>query len=193
MRHGPTEWNTEHRIQGHTDTELGAYGRQVVQLRRLEPAQRAARWFSSPLMRARETASLMHLNATIESALIEIAFGEWEGQRKCDTHIDKQLVGRGWDRRPPGGESRREALHRVLAWLAAVPDKGDIGGVVHGGLIKALYAHTTGWNLRGEPPEPLCWEAVHCFRLDKWGRIEANSYSSAAIGDSSAWDFPRAA
>lgn len=193
LRHGPTDWNAEHRIQGHTDIALSDLGRNTVQCRRLDARQSAARWYCSPLKRARETANLMQLNAEVESALIEIAFGEWEGVSKFDLNIDKKLVGRGWDRRPPGGESRREALHRVLAWLAAAPSEGDIGAVVHGGLIKAMYAHTTGWNLRGEPPHTLHWEAVHCFDIDRYGRVASDSYASELIGDATAWNFPIAA
>ncbi len=193
VRHGPTEWNAGHRIQGHTDTQLSDFGRQVVARRQLSDEQRAARWFSSPLNRARETASIMNLHADVESALIEIAFGEWEGRNKFDLDIDKALVGRGWDRRPPGGESRREALHRVLAWLAAAPTHSDLGAVVHGGLIKTLYAHATGWNLRGNAPDDLAWEAVHCFELDRYGRIVNGCYESFAIGDQNAWQFPLAA
>ncbi|MEM9601722.1 MAG: histidine phosphatase family protein [Pseudomonadota bacterium] len=193
LRHGPTDWNAEHRIQGHTDIELSDLGRATVSRRALSARPRAARWFTSPLKRARETAALMHLHAEVESSLIEIAFGDWEGISKHDLRIDKALVGRGWDRRPPGGESRREALHRVLAWLAAVPGDSDVGAVVHGGLIKAMYAHATGWDLRGDPPHTLHWEAVHGFDMDRYGRIVGDSYSSELIGDSAAWDFPFAA
>ncbi len=193
IRHGPTEWNAGHRIQGHTDIPLSAAGRGVVANRTLSDAHRQARWFCSPLSRARETATLMGLNADIESALIEMCFGEWEGCSKFDNAVGPALSSRGWAGQPPGGESREEALQRILAWLAVTPPQGDLGAVVHGGLIKTLYAHATNWDLRGAPKHELNWEAVHAFKLDRYGRVIGGTYACEQIGDERAWQFPKAA
>jgi probable phosphoglycerate mutase len=32
-------------------------------------------------------------------------------------------------------------------------------------VIRAIFAHATGWDMRGKPPAKLDWTAVHWFRL----------------------------
>ncbi|MEM6985373.1 MAG: phosphoglycerate mutase family protein, partial [Pseudomonadota bacterium] len=49
VRHGPTDWNAAHRIQGHTDVALSALGRETVKRRRLDSQHARAHWFTSPL------------------------------------------------------------------------------------------------------------------------------------------------
>ena len=46
--------------------------------------------------------------------------------------------------------------------------------VTHGGVIRALFAEATGWDMRGKPPAKLEWDAVHLFEIDEAGtpRIE---------------------
>jgi broad specificity phosphatase PhoE len=41
--------------------------------------------------------------------------------------------------------------------------------VTHRGVIRAIYAAATGWDLRGAPPAKLDWQAVHVFRLGTGG------------------------
>ena len=55
LRHGPTDWNAKHRIQGHTDIPLSDEGLRKMQGLRVPFA--AARIFSSPLLRARQSAA----------------------------------------------------------------------------------------------------------------------------------------
>ncbi|MEA2780662.1 MAG: hypothetical protein QOK29_2206, partial [Rhodospirillaceae bacterium] len=59
MRHGPTEWTAEHRLQGRTDLSLSEAGREIVAGWRLPPEVAGFSWLSSPLQRARETAALL--------------------------------------------------------------------------------------------------------------------------------------
>ena len=46
--------------------------------------------------------------------------------------------------------------------------------VTHRGVIRALFAEATGWDMRGKPPARLDWSAVHVFSLDDEGapRVE---------------------
>ena len=37
--------------------------------------------------------------------------------------------------------------------------------ITHRGVIRAIYAAATGWDLRGKPPAKLDWSAVQLFRL----------------------------
>ena len=196
MRHGPTEWNSANRIQGRTDVPLSDYGRQVVLSRQMPVQQDSIQWLSSPLRRARETARLMNLNALTEAALTEIGYGAWEGQFVYDPVLLQQRRSRGWDCRPPSGETRREAFARIETWLLNRSLRGidrDLGAVVHGGLIKTIYAHVTGWDLCGESPVSFGWEDLHCFALDRNGRFILGHYSSMSMGEDNHWRFSKAA
>lgn len=83
VRHGETEWNRDgDRYCGRTDLPLSEAGR--YQARRLQQAMSHIhfdRVLSSPLLRARETATIVSGQSDIEiqDGLIEIDFGIWEG------------------------------------------------------------------------------------------------------------------
>ncbi|MGB0867593.1 MAG: histidine phosphatase family protein [Granulosicoccaceae bacterium] len=196
MRHGPTEWNSANRIQGRTDVPLSDYGRQVVLARQLPADCAQVQWHSSPLRRARETARLMGLNAQSEASLTEIGYGAWEGQFVYDPALLQQRRSRGWTCRPPGGETRLEAFNRIETWLlnrSLQGVDGDLGAVVHGGLIKTIYAHVMNWDLCGESPESFGWEDIHCFALDRNGRFIPGHYHSISMGEDAHWRFGQAA
>src|SRR5512142_2000944 len=80
LRHGPTDWNEEGRIQGRIDMPLSAAGRSKM-AGLLPPAGfERARAFTSPLARARETAALLGFPGAVPDArLAEHNWGEWEG------------------------------------------------------------------------------------------------------------------
>ena len=60
MRHGKTEWNERHKLQGRTDVPLNEAGRAMAEAAREE--YREVHFdicFCSPLVRARETAEIL--------------------------------------------------------------------------------------------------------------------------------------
>jgi len=84
IRHGKTEWNERHKLQGRTDIPLNDEGREM--------AKRAAAeykdvhfdiCFSSPLVRARETADILlsgrNIPIVTDDRLLEMSFGSYEG------------------------------------------------------------------------------------------------------------------
>ena len=84
MRHGCTDWNVLHRLQGRTDIPLNAKGRRMAG----EAAKRYGEipldlCFSSPLVRARETAEIVLRGRGIpiltDDRLREMSFGDYEG------------------------------------------------------------------------------------------------------------------
>lgn len=88
MRHGQTDWNRIHKLQGRTDIQLNEYGRQKA----VEASEKVASLpidvcFVSPLSRARETLELAlskrtdieTLPISVDERLIELNFGEYEG------------------------------------------------------------------------------------------------------------------
>ena len=88
IRHGKTDWNNLWKIQGRTDIPLNEEGRTM--------AKKAAEEykdinfdiaFSSPLIRARETAEILLKGRDIpiinDDRLMEMSFGAYEGFEKC--------------------------------------------------------------------------------------------------------------
>ena len=54
------------------------------------------------------------------------------------------------------------------AWLREV--RAPTLAVTHRGVIRAVLAAATGWDLLGKPPAKLDWTAAHLFELDAAGR-----------------------
>lgn len=172
IRHGPTAWNSEGRMQGRRDIPLSCAGRDAVRTWTVPPDLDWHLWVTSPLMRARETARLLgHPEARLEPALIETDWGEWEGRSLADLRdrFGKEMIeleSRGLDFRPPGGESPREVQARLQPWLAAVAASGSSHvAVCHKGVIRAIFALATGWDMTGPPPLKLDAGCAQGFAL----------------------------
>jgi broad specificity phosphatase PhoE len=86
LRHGQTDWNASHRLQGQTDIPLNPEG---IRQAEKEAARAAAkgitfdRVFTSPLIRARQTAQIVSgltgEGITEDKRLLEMSFGPDEG------------------------------------------------------------------------------------------------------------------
>jgi probable phosphoglycerate mutase len=84
MRHGKTDWNLLHKLQGKTDIPLNDMGRQMARdARERYKDIHFDVCFSSPLLRARETAELVlegrDVPVIIDDRLAEMGFGIYEG------------------------------------------------------------------------------------------------------------------
>ena len=178
IRHGPTAWNADRRLQGHSDQPLSDEGRAVVGRWSLPNGFEGARWFSSPLQRARQTAALLgHPEAEVEPALIEMDWGAWEGQtlaalrQRLGEDLQTREV-QGLDFRPYGGESPREVQARLRPWLQRIGTAGrPVVAVCHKGVMRALYALARGWDMTGRPPEKLRDGHAQGFAVDAEGGI----------------------
>ncbi|HEX6792904.1 MAG TPA: histidine phosphatase family protein [Casimicrobiaceae bacterium] len=136
-------------------------------------------WISSPLGRAIETATIIGgRTPRIEPALIEMDWGEWEGARLDDLQARygeafAANARRGLDFRPPGGESPRDVMTRVARWLASLDMRGPpIVAVSHNGVLRALLAIATGWDMTGKPPVKLQPAALHRFAVAPGGKLD---------------------
>ena len=84
MRHGRTDWNDRHKLQGSTDIPLNEEGRRMAEKAREEyrDIPLDVCW-SSPLVRARETAEIVLRGRGIpihtDDRLREMSFGDYEG------------------------------------------------------------------------------------------------------------------
>ncbi|QLA17154.1 histidine phosphatase family protein [Desulfolutivibrio sulfoxidireducens] len=181
LRHAATVWNQEKRIQGHWDSELSPEG-----------AADAARWaetlagmgfsrlFVSDLARARATAGILNLRLklpmTLEKNLREQKFGEWTGRRVDDLrgHGLEEQVARGWEFRPPGGESRLEVFgraERTLCEAARLWPGKKILAVTHEGVVKALVYRLLGREFLPDEKKILKPATLHWVRVSD-GRLE---------------------
>ncbi|MCW5581533.1 MAG: histidine phosphatase family protein [Luteimonas sp.] len=179
LRHGPTAWNAEKRLQGMTDVPLSDAGRALVSTWTLPEQVAGWRWQCSPLARAVETARLLpggH-DAIPEPALREMSFGAWEGRTLADlrTQFGAEMQGneaRGLDLVPPGGESPRQVMDRLRPWAAALAAEGrDTVAVTHKGVIRVVLAMATGWEMKDRQPMRLDWQSLHLFRARVDGTI----------------------
>jgi broad specificity phosphatase PhoE len=162
LRHGPTNWNEEGRIQGRIDMPLSEDGR-IKMAGLLPPAGfDQARAFVSPLGRARETARLLGLiNPIVDERLSEHHWGEWEGMTReeilaRDGEDAFARAGSGINFRPKGGESTRELLARVSDFLRDISRApSDSIAVAHRGILRSAYTLATGWDMASPMPARL--------------------------------------
>ncbi len=156
IRHAPTWWNDQRRIQGHTDISISDSGRSAAEAWLLPDDIREAYWFSSPLKRTRQTASILGIRPQTDDRLIEMNWGVWEGeslQDLRDTHGEAMKLNEslGLDFCPPGGESPRMVQQRIMPWLAHVGSLDyPVAAVTHRGVIRAVTALATGWDMTGK-------------------------------------------
>jgi probable phosphoglycerate mutase len=187
LRHAVTDWNLEKRVQGRIDKPLSELGRQQFRRLSVPPEICAYRWFCSPLRRAMQTAELLNLNAVeIEAALIEMSWGDWEGEilKPLRKHLGDEMrnnESRGLDFCPPGGESPRQVQARLQTWLRKIASsEQDTAAVVHKGIIRCIYALAFNWDMRGESPVDFAWDALHQFELSADGKL-LDSYQSIPL------------
>jgi len=170
IRHAPTSWNEQQRLQGRTDLPLSERGRAEALAWRLPDGARRRTWLTSPLQRAVMTASQLGVSARIEPCLTEMDWGQWEGLRleelRAEALLSAAAERQGLDFRPPGGESPREVQQRLRPWLATIGVAGrPLGVITHKGVIRALQALATGWTMVDKPAVRLKDGHAHRFAI----------------------------
>lgn len=155
VRHGETDWNREHRFQGHADPPLNEVGRaQALELAATLAAESFTRIYSSPLVRAWETAEILAASRGIavepHDALKEVDVGSWSGMtvsevesRFPDGHRRWVESRSGWEDGETFEELGRRVVSGILA-LAAQDDGAALLAVTHGGPIRTLQAYMAG-------------------------------------------------
>ncbi len=166
IRHGETDWNSEGRIQGHTDTPLNERG--------IEQAERlAARLasdaidavYTSPLVRARVTADrIAHAHgfaAIPDDRLKEKYLGDLEGITGEEFEQQHAELYRAWRASAvhyplPGEETPSALQQRVQAFLDHVrgehPDGVQVAVVSHGGTLAMFLATLIGLDINRRFP-----------------------------------------
>jgi probable phosphoglycerate mutase len=180
IRHAPTAWNGQRRLQGRRDLPITAASAAMLATRRVPSPFRSWRCVASPLLRCRETAAALGLDPAIEPRLIEADWGVYEGAtieelRRREGETFQANERRGLDFLPPEGESPRMVQRRVMPWLAEIAAAATpILAVSHRGVMRAIYALARSWDMTGDPPDHLDHYAMHLFSLDPHGmpRVE---------------------
>lgn len=152
FRHGETELNKQKRWQGSgMDYDLNETG--VVQAQSLVEKLKDKGLeviFSSPLKRAFQTAEVvgkaLNIPIIVKPDLRECYYGDAEGQLIADLQKQVPEIVNNWanpeyfDIRFPNGESKKEALNRVLTELLKLTseDFNTMSIAIHGGTMAAM-------------------------------------------------------
>ncbi|WP_084005651.1 histidine phosphatase family protein [Magnetovibrio blakemorei] len=178
IRHGPTTWNELGLLQGRTDVPLSNYGRTLIRDLKLPRELINAKWVSSPLSRATETANILGQNPTIENALIETDWGEWEGYElsKIRDQNNGKIPGIDtWDiyASPPSGESLHITQSRVKSWLEETSSENSTTvAVTHKGVIRSIFLLAFGNYIPTLSNINLSPTFCHKFSINSQGTIE---------------------
>lgn len=177
LRHGPTAWNRDKRIQGSEDIPLDTAAFQATAWRQL--LHQYGPWdqvVSSSLSRCRQTCDILLPGQPygIDRDLREQDWGLWTGQ--TIGHLRLTYPGRieaeerlGWEFTPPGGESRRAVLLRVRAAIGRATADRDglrILLVTHLGVIKILLNHLENTPFLPDHSTPVGKRGLHLLRQD---------------------------
>ena len=139
-RHGQSEWNLAHRIQGQTNTPLSPLGMQ--QGRDLFQALKdktLTEIFTSNLDRSFRTAQSLARYQGLPSRRIvrqnELAFGELEGKYLNDLDKQDQELWEWWmadpvQRRIPGGESYQDLFDRIGPFMEELEKTTDQASIL---------------------------------------------------------------
>lgn len=144
IRHGETEYNTEHRYQGQTDIPLSESGKSKLRTAKQLPDI----VYTSVLTRTVETADILFpgVRQIKVPGIEEMDFGLFEGKTYDELKDDPDYcawLDSGGMMRVPGGESRDEYISRTADALTGIIDECREAGyeypaiVAHGGTVMA--------------------------------------------------------
>ena len=157
VRHGETDWNKNHKIQGRTDTVLNAQGKEqaLTTAKQLKKGAAFDVVISSNLKRAAETAEIIseELGVPFEAQweeLRERSFGQWEGRTRAEVAPETKSQIAIQELEIPQGETLGEFLNRIESALGKLrntyPGKRVLV-VTHGGVLKAISVLTGAQSL----------------------------------------------
>ncbi|HEX9742719.1 MAG TPA: histidine phosphatase family protein [Nitrospiraceae bacterium] len=152
VRHGETDWNRSGRVMGTRPVPLNQNGlTQAARLALELTALKAPALYSSPVVRARQTADILaatlRLSVVEEPGLSEIGVGEWEGRYWHEFEGDPARINYyrlPEEARPPGGETLGEVLRRAVASVERAIRHAESRSailVTHADVIKTIVAH----------------------------------------------------
>ncbi len=181
VRHGETDWNVAHRLQGSSDIPLNDNGRDQAraaapQLARIAPVKTIV---SSDLSRALETAQIiadaMGASVVTDPRLQERSYGVWEGLsedvRRSQHGEEYARWERGLELSIEGYEGHEAVAKRALAAVADhVTGDGTHVLVSHGSTVRMLMSALLGleWGSR----------AIGTLGNAGWAELESDAEES---------------
>jgi probable phosphoglycerate mutase len=161
IRHGETDWNAEMRYQGQRDIPLNEKGRGQARRNGEKLFEKVGSvpglvFISSPLSRTRETMEIVRTamqldptNYATDDSLIEISYGDFEGQTKKELKERNREVFMGrkddaWNFRPPNGESQADTLERISKWYNSLDPAKTHVVTAHGAVGRVLRYYLLG-------------------------------------------------
>ncbi|MGB7340969.1 MAG: histidine phosphatase family protein [Phototrophicaceae bacterium] len=150
VRHGETDYNVQHRWQGHLDVPLNPFGKQQAQSLANYCANIALdAIFSSDLERAMATVNPLakHKNLSIstDKRLREVHLGIFQGLKRAEIHEAYPHEAMRWDNDDrfiiPNGESRNQVQKRMISAWQAITSQSNFTNIMivsHGGSLRLL-------------------------------------------------------
>lgn len=195
IRHGTTDWNKECRFQGTKDIELNLAGRKCAgELGKRLSLIDFDYIFSSPLIRAYETACLIRgykSTQIIRNDLIkEISFGDLEGVPHKDwmnTDEPRKFFFSEPEKYvpPKNGETFISAMNRTKEFAQTIIEplykenpNLKIMIVAHGAILAALMCYLenrTVKNYWGKGLKGNCEETIYSYDGKNWSLLQDNS------------------
>jgi broad specificity phosphatase PhoE len=188
VRHGQTDENISGRISGQGPTPLNARGQEQAQLAaEVLTGLGVTHIFSSPLIRARQTAAIVaeRLQKPIEDIadLREVGYGDWEGKMFGEMRSDPiahQVFHDPGSVVFPHGESLRDVQQRgvqVIESVRCTHPQGVLVLVSHGDVIRTALAHYLGMPFNEYRRLNLDNGAISVLELfDNWIRVKAMNF-----------------
>ena len=182
IRHGETEWNSQQRMQGHSNSDLSSVGQAQIQAlgqwMKIVPFDHI---YSSDSLRAKQTAEAITQfsghELKIDLRLREKNLGVFEGltseeARERHPEVFRLFKTAGSKYVIDEGESTQQLQDRALEIVNEIRIKHPeerVLLVTHGGFIRVVMKHSLGLSL--ETPTRFLIRNTGVFRLvweDKW-------------------------
>lgn len=190
-RHGQSEGNRLNQFTGWRDQPLTDQGREEAKAagQRLKAAGlKPDAAFSSVLQRAANTCDIIlaelgktELPVTRNQALNERDYGDLTGLDKDEARSkwgeeQVHIWRRAYDTPPPGGESLRDTVARVLPYyvhnvLPTVLSNGTTLVAAHGNSLRALIMALEGIAPADIPNTELATGEIYIYQMDNTGKI----------------------
>jgi broad specificity phosphatase PhoE len=162
IRHGETKSNRETRFRGLDDVPLSERGvRQAASLASALAGSGVGALYTSPLLRARETAEplgrALGVEPVVADAFTDLDFGEWTGRTLDEVREEWPDLWRTWVTSPeraalPGGGSLEDVRLRASSRLREVASSAGTKGVAvvsHRVVLKLVVLDALGLGPEG--------------------------------------------
>ena len=160
IRHGETEWNSQKRMQGHSNSDLSEVGRAQIQaLGEFMKNESFDHIYSSDSLRARQTAEAItqYSGHTLQfdQRIREKNLGVFEGLTSTEAkerhpEIYRLFKTAGANYVIDEGESTQQLLERALEFIEEIRlrhPQERVVMVTHGGVVRVLMKHALGLSI----------------------------------------------